>query len=59
MTIPEFVLALINASGGEIRGRTMLQKMAYFASRLGAIDIDFRYHAYYYGRYSDYYATNR
>jgi DNA-binding PadR family transcriptional regulator len=52
MKVPEFVLALINASGGAIRGRTMLQKRAYFASLLGAIDIGFGYQAYYYGPYS-------
>ena len=52
MNVYEFVLALINASGGTIRGRTMLQKKAYFTSLLTAIDTGFAYQAYYYGPYS-------
>jgi len=52
MKVSEFVLALINASGGTVRGRTMLQKKSFFVSQLGQIDVDLGYHAYYYGPYS-------
>jgi uncharacterized protein len=52
MNVAEFVLALINACGGTVRGRTMLQKKAFFVSLLGEIGVDFGYRAYYYGPYS-------
>ena len=52
MNIPEFVLALIQACGGTVRGRTMLQKKAFFVSLLNNKLIDLSYQAYYYGPYS-------
>jgi uncharacterized protein YwgA len=52
MNVPEFVLALIQASGGTVRGRTMLQKKAFFVSLLSNEQVDLSYRAYYYGPYS-------
>lgn len=52
MNVPEFVLALINASGGRVRGRTMLQKRGYFVRLLSGIRTNLGYDAYYYGPYS-------
>jgi uncharacterized protein YwgA len=52
MNVPEFVLALIQACGGTVRGRTMLQKRGFFVPLLSEIPIDLGYQAYFYGPYS-------
>jgi uncharacterized protein YwgA len=52
MNVSEFVMALIHASGGTVRGRTMLQKKGFFVSLLSSLQVDLSYQAYYYGPYS-------
>ncbi|MBN1593241.1 MAG: hypothetical protein JW941_08375 [Candidatus Coatesbacteria bacterium] len=51
MEINRIIALLLAASGGEIHGRTMIQKQMYFLSR--ALGENFNYRAYYYGPYSD------
>jgi uncharacterized protein YwgA len=48
----DFVLALIDASGGTIHGRTLLQKRAFFTAVLSGIDPGLGFDAHYYGPYS-------
>jgi len=50
MTADELVLLIVTESGGHLRGKTLLQKRAYFVSVLLRIDLGFRPH--YYGPYS-------
>ena len=50
MNIEDLVLFTYDAYGGEIRGRTMLQKILYFVSVF--LDQDLGYEAHYYGPYS-------
>ena len=52
MTALDFVLSLIASFGGQIRGRTLLQKRAYFVAQLSGLPIDLGYDAHYYGPYS-------
>jgi len=52
MTALDFVLSVIAGFGGQVRGRTLLQKRAYFVSQLSGVDIDLSYDAHYYGPYS-------
>jgi uncharacterized protein YwgA len=52
MNPSQFVLSLIRAFGGEISGRTLLQKRAYFVSMLSGLPLDLGYQAHYYGPYS-------
>jgi uncharacterized protein YwgA len=52
MNASQFVLSLIQASGGRVRGRTLLQKTGYFVSIFTGLGIDLRYQAYFYGPYS-------
>lgn len=46
----ETVLVLLDAYGEGVRGRTLLQKVLYFASVIANLDLGFR--AHYYGPYS-------
>jgi hypothetical protein len=46
----QIVMLIIEACGGSITGKTLLQKRAYFISNLLDIDLDYRPH--YYGPYS-------
>lgn len=48
----DFLLCLIDASGGTVRGRTLLQKRAFFVSELTGIDVSLDFDAHYYGPYS-------
>lgn len=48
----QFVLALLDASGGHLAGRTLLQKKAYFVSLLAGVDPGLSFKAHYYGPYS-------
>lgn len=49
--IPEkIVLVIIEIAGGELRGKTLLQKQAYFISEFLQIDLGFK--AHFYGPYS-------
>jgi DNA-binding PadR family transcriptional regulator len=52
VTALDFVLSLIAGFGGQIQGRTLLQKRAYFVAQLSGVSIDLRYDAHYYGPYS-------
>lgn len=47
-----FLISLIDASGGEVQGRTLLQKRAYFASLLAGLNVNLGFDAHYYGPYS-------
>ena len=51
MDIDDLVLAVVEASGGEIKGRTLLQKLGYFISEI--MDLDAGYEPHYYGPYSE------
>jgi len=50
MKSSDFVLYLLHASGGNIQGRTLLQKRSFFVGELCHIDMGFD--AHYYGPYS-------
>lgn len=52
MNPSQFLLALINAYGNKVQGRTLLQKIGFFVPLLAQLPINFGYHAYYYGPYS-------
>jgi uncharacterized protein YwgA len=52
MNAMDFIISLIDASGGSIQGRTLLQKRAYFVTELGDIDVRLGFDAYFYGPYS-------
>lgn len=52
MSPSQFLLAIIEACGGRVQGRTMLQKKAYFVSLLSGLDVNFGFQAHYYGPYS-------
>ncbi|MBA4064276.1 MAG: hypothetical protein C0501_11290 [Isosphaera sp.] len=52
MTTYDFVHLVLYAAGGEIRGRTKLQKMVYFAGALTGDPRRLGYRAHYYGPYS-------
>lgn len=48
----DFLLCLIDASGGKVQGRTLLQKRAFFVTELIGDDFGLRFDAHYYGPYS-------
>ena len=48
----DFLLGLIDASGGVIEGRTLLQKKAFFVTQLLGTDFGLKFDAHYYGPYS-------
>jgi uncharacterized protein YwgA len=48
----DFLLSLIDASGGKIQGRTLLQKRAFFVTELIGDDFGLKFDAHYYGPYS-------
>jgi hypothetical protein len=48
----DFVLCLIDAAGGKIQGRTLLQKRAFFVTELIGDDFGLKFDAHYYGPYS-------
>ena len=48
----DFLLCLIDASGGAIEGRTLLQKRAFFVTQLMDEDFGLKFDAHYYGPYS-------
>jgi len=50
MDAEDIVLGIVKAAGGEVTGRTYLQKVAYFASEIMGISMGFGPH--YYGPYS-------
>jgi uncharacterized protein YwgA len=52
MNTSQFVLSLIHAFGGRVKGRTLLQKRGYFVSLLTGLGVDLGYQAHYYGPYS-------
>jgi len=48
----DFLLCLIDASGGNIHGRTLLQKKAFFVTELIGVDFGLKFDAHYYGPFS-------
>ena len=52
MNAVDFLISLVDASGGSIPGRTLLQKRAYFTQLLAGVDIDLDFDAHFYGPYS-------
>jgi len=48
----DFLLCLIDASGGAVAGRTLLQKRAFFVTELIGEDFGLKFDAHYYGPYS-------
>lgn len=52
MTPKDFVLLLTDAAGGSIKGRTLLQKRAYFVSLMTGRYDELGFTAHYYGPYS-------
>jgi uncharacterized protein YwgA len=48
----DFLLCLIDASGGSVEGRTLLQKRAFFVAELIGQDFGLKFDAHYYGPYS-------
>jgi uncharacterized protein YwgA len=48
----DFLISLIDASGGSIQGRTLLQKRAYFVTELGGVDAHLGFDAHFYGPFS-------
>lgn len=50
LTQEKFVLLIVEAFGGKIMGKTLLQKRAYFVSTL--LDLGFEFKPHYYGPYS-------
>lgn len=52
MNPTDFIISLIDASGGSIQGRTLLQKRAYFLQLLAGLDVDVEFDAHFYGPYS-------
>jgi len=48
----DFLLCLIDASGGKVPGRTLLQKRAFFVTELIGEDFGLKFDAHYYGPYS-------
>jgi uncharacterized protein YwgA len=47
-----FLISLLDASGGAIQGRTLLQKRAYFVTLLTDVQVDLGFDAHFYGPYS-------
>jgi uncharacterized protein YwgA len=52
MNPTDFVISLVDASGGAVQGRTMLQKRAYFVDLLAHLNVDLDFDAHFYGPYS-------
>ncbi|MGA9564865.1 MAG: hypothetical protein WBS19_05005 [Candidatus Korobacteraceae bacterium] len=52
MNSTDFLLSVIDAFGGDVAGRTLLQKRAYFVSLLSGVDPGLRFDAHFYGPYS-------
>ncbi len=52
MNVRDFLLLVLHALGGEVRGKTKLQKQVYFAGQLASVDVRLGYKAHYYGPYS-------
>ena len=48
----DFLLCIIDASGGTIQGRTLLQKRAFFVTELIGDDFGLKFDAHYYGPFS-------
>lgn len=52
MNAMDFIISLIDGSGGSIQGRTLLQKRAYFVTELGGVNAHLGFDAHFYGPYS-------
>jgi len=52
MNVRDFVLLALGAMGGQVRGKTKLQKQVYFVAQLTRTDVPLGFRAHYYGPYS-------
>ncbi len=52
MTPMEFIIAVVHSAGDSVQGRTLLQKLCFFTSRLARVDAQLGFDAHYYGPYS-------
>jgi len=52
MNAMDFLISLIDASGGTVQGRTLLQKRAYFVTQLSKVNAHLDFDAHFYGPYS-------
>lgn len=52
MTPMEFVISVVHSNGDSVQGRTLLQKLCFFTSRLSGVDAQLGFDAHYYGPYS-------
>jgi uncharacterized protein YwgA len=52
MNATDFLILLVDASGGSVQGRTLLQKRAFFVTVLVDLDVDLGFDAHFYGPYS-------
>lgn len=52
MNVRDFVLLVLEAMGGQVCGKTRLQKQVYFVGQLTRADVPLGYKAHYYGPYS-------
>lgn len=52
MNPADFIISLIDASGGAVPGRTLLQKRAYFAQLIAGVNAGLDFDAHFYGPYS-------
>ena len=48
-----FLIGLLDASGGSVRGRTYLQKLTYFVTLLADVKLELGFDAHFYGPYSE------
>jgi len=52
MNATDFLISLVDASGGVVQGRTLLQKKAYFLTLLAELNVELDFDAHFYGPYS-------
>jgi uncharacterized protein YwgA len=52
MTSMEFILSVISAEGGNVEGRTLLQKLVYFTHVISGVDANLAFDAHFYGPFS-------
>lgn len=52
MNTRDFVLLVLDAMGGEVRGKTKLQKQSYFIEQMSGAELSLGYKAHYYGPYA-------
>lgn len=52
MNTRDFVLLVLDAMGGEVWGKTRLQKQSYFIGQMSGVEVSLGYRAHYYGPYA-------